>query len=304
MRQINFITLKLFVAVAAERSLTKAAEREHLALAAVSKRISDLEAQLGSILLYRQAKGVELTPAGHALLYHARKMMDNLSQLTAELSEFSAGIKGHVRIHANTSSVIQFLPDDLSAFVALHPQVKIDLQEQFSSDIVRAVAEGLTDIGIFAGTQTVEGLAVFPYRCDQLVLVTSQGHPLAEASSLALADCMDYDFIGLSQDASLHRLLQQTAAEQGSHLRLRIQVRSFEAIGQMIARGMGIGVLPERAVRSYLPSLGLQSIPLTDLWAQRELYIAVRNLEMLSLPARQMLEHLLPASISLTDQPS
>lgn len=105
-----------------------------------------------------------------------------------------------------------------------------------------------------------------------------------------------------ANDASLHRLLQQTAAEQGSCLRLRIQVRSFEAIGQMIARGIGIGVLPERAVRSYLPSLGLQSIPLTDLWAKRELHIAVRNLEMLSLPARQMLEHLLSPSVSLESQ--
>ena len=85
MRRIDFVTLKLFVAIADERSLTRAAEREHLALAAVSKRVSDLESQLGIALLYRQPKGVELTPAGHALLHHARNMMDNLEQLNAEM---------------------------------------------------------------------------------------------------------------------------------------------------------------------------------------------------------------------------
>ena len=81
MRRIDFVTLRLFVSIADERSLTRAAEREHLALAAVSKRISDLENQLGSALLYRQPKGVELTPAGHALLHHAHTLLDDLQSL-------------------------------------------------------------------------------------------------------------------------------------------------------------------------------------------------------------------------------
>jgi len=185
MRRIDFVTLKLFVAIADERSLTRAAEREHLALAAVSKRVSDLENQLGIALLYRQPKGVELTPAGHALLHHARNMMDNLEQLNADLSEFSEGVKGHVRIHANTSAVIEFLPEDLASFSRLHSQVKIDLEERVSSETIRAVREGLTDIGIFAGHVPAEDLQVFTYRHDQLVLVTPREHPLAERDGLS-----------------------------------------------------------------------------------------------------------------------
>jgi DNA-binding transcriptional LysR family regulator len=181
MRRIDFVTLKLFVAIADERSLTRAAEREHLALRRSGKRVSDLESQLGIALLYRQPKGVELTPAGHALLHHARNMMDNLEQLNADLSEFSEGVKGHVRIHANTSAVIEFLPEDLASFSRLHPQVKIDLEERVSSETIRAVREGLTDIGIFAGHVPAEDLQVFTYRHDQLVLVTPREHPLARA---------------------------------------------------------------------------------------------------------------------------
>lgn len=292
MRRVDFVTLRLFVAIADERSLTRAAEREHLALAAVSKRISDMEGQLGVSLLYRQPKGVELTPAGHALLHHARNLLDGLQQMDADLSEFSQGVKGHVRIHANTSSVIEFLPEDLSAFARLHPEVKIDLEERVSSDTLRALREGLTDIGIFAGHMPTEELQVFGYREDRLVLVTPREHPLATLASIALRDAAGFDFIGLQQDASLHTLLQQSAQQMGMPLRLRIQVRSFEAICRMIHTGMGIGVLPEQVVRNYLPALDVAIIPLTDPWARRELKIGVRNLESLSVTARQLLEHL------------
>ncbi|TDL93475.1 LysR family transcriptional regulator [Stutzerimonas stutzeri ATCC 17588 = LMG 11199] len=292
MRRIDFVTLRLFVAIAETRSLTRAAEREHLALAAVSKRVSDLEGQLDVSLLYRQPKGVELTPAGHALLHHARNLLDNLQQLDADLSEFSQGVKGHVRIHANTSAVIEFLPEDLSAFARQHPEVKIDLEERVSSDTLRALREGLTDIGIFAGYMPAEDLQVFPYREDRLVLVTPREHPLAGRECIALREAAGFDFIGLQQDASLHALLQQSAQQMGTPLRLRIQVRSFEAICRMIHTGMGIGVLPEQVVRNYLPALDVAMVPLTDVWARRELKLGVRNLESLSVTARQMLEHL------------
>lgn len=292
MLRVDFVTLRLFVAVADERSLTRAAEREHLALAAVSKRISDLESQLGVNLLYRQPKGVELSPAGHALLHHARNLLDGLQQMDADLSEFSQGVKGHIRIHANTSAVIEFLPEDLSDFARLHPEVKIDLEERVSSDTLRALREGLTDIGIFAGHMPADDLQVFSYREDRLVLVTPRDHPLANHSDIALRDAAGFDFIGLQQDASLHALLQQSAQQVGTPLRLRIQVRSFEAICRMIHTGMGIGVLPEQVVRNYLPALDVAIVPLTDPWALRELKLGVRNLESLSVTARQMLDHL------------
>ncbi|WP_312247406.1 LysR family transcriptional regulator [Stutzerimonas nitrititolerans] len=292
MRRIDFVTLRLFVAIADERSLTRAAEREHLALAAVSKRVSDLEGQLGVSLLYRQPKGVELTPAGHALLHHARNLLDNLQQLDADLSEFSQGVKGHVRIHANTSAVIEFLPEDLSVFARRHPEVKIDLEERVSSDTLRALREGLTDIGIFAGHMPAEDLQVFNYREDRLVLVTPREHPLATRERIVLGEATGFDFIGLQQDASLHALLQQSAQQMGTPLRLRIQVRSFEAICRMIHTGMGVGVLPEQVVRNYLPALDVAIVPLSDPWARRELKIGVRNLDSLSVTARQMLEYL------------
>ena len=291
MKRLDLVSLRLFVSIADARSLTGAATREHMALAAVSKRVRDLEAQLDTALLYRRPRGVELTPAGDALLHHARTVLADIDSLQAELSEYSRGVRGHVRIHANTSAIIEFLPEDLALFVRDYPEIKIDLQEHVSTEAIHAVREGLTDIGIFANTPTVEGLQVFPYREDRLVLVVPNGHPLAQTTRVSLADALPYDFIGLQHDASLHRLIAAASKTAGVPLRMRIQVRSFEGICRMIAHDMGVGVLPIKAV-THLSGLPLTAVELTDNWAQRMLYLGVRDYDALSVIAREMVDHL------------
>lgn len=293
MRRFDFVTLKLFISVADEGRLTAAAEREHLALAAVSKRISDLEALVGTTLLYRRPRGVELTPAGQAFLHHARRIMDNIERLHAELSEYGEGVRGHVRIHSNTSAIIAFLPQDLSAFSRLYPEIKIDLQERVSSEIIAAVRDGLTDIGIFAGHVAAPDLQQLSYRHDRLVLMTPIDHPLAERESIAFSEALAFDFIGLQQDTSLQSLLNEQANLACKALRMRIQVRSFDAICRMIHHGMGVGVLPEQTIYRDLGDLQLKSIPLSDSWAQRELVIGMRRYASLHVTARHLVDHLI-----------
>nr|WP_300309147.1 LysR family transcriptional regulator [Halomonas sp.] len=292
MMRFDFITLRLFIAIADERSLTAAANRENMALAAVSKRISDLESMVGTPLLYRRPRGVELTPAGHAMLHHARNVFDQLQRLSADLSEYSEGVRGHVRLHANTSAVIQFLPDDLAQFSAEYPGIKIDLEEKLSTEVISAVKDNLTDIGIFSRHIPSDGLQTFSYRTDQLVLVTPQDHPLAGNEAIFLAAATDYDFIGLEQGSSLHQLVSSQARQQQKSLHTRIQVRSFEGILHMIDRGMGIGVLPEKSVRSHLASLNICTVPLKDDWAHRELVVGIKDVDTLSSISKHMFLHL------------
>lgn len=293
MRRFDFLTLKLFVSVAEEGSLTAGAEREHLALAAVSKRVSDLEELLGTELLYRRPRGIELTPAGLAFLHHARRIMESVERLNAELSEYSEGIRGHVRIHSNTSAIIAFLPRDLSEFAVRYPQIKLDLQERVSSDVITAVREGEADIGIFAGHVDASDLQVMAYRSDRLMLMVPKGHPLAQRDSLYLHEATEYDFVGLQQDASLQALLHEQASQAGRSLRMRVQVRSFDAICRMIHYGMGVGVLPEQTIYRDLRDLALTSIPLADSWAHRELVIGMRRYSSLPVIARHLVDHLL-----------
>lgn len=296
MRRFDFMTLKLFITIADEGRLTAAAAREHLALAAVSKRVSNLESLVGTELLYRRSRGVELTPAGQAFLHHARRILEDVARLEAELGEYGEGVRGHVRIHSNTSAIIAFLPQDLSAFSREYPQIKLDLQERTSAEAIAAVRDGVADIGIFAGHMAADGLEVAPYRSDQLVLVTPEDHPLSGRGSLFLHEATEHDFVGLQQDTSLQSLLHEQANQAGRTLRMRIQVRSFDAICRMIHHGMGIGVLPQRTLYRNIRDLRLRLIPLADDWARRELVIGMRHYETLPVVARHLADHLIPAN--------
>lgn len=293
MRRFDLVSLKLFISVADEGRLTAAARREHLALAAVSKRISDLETLVGTTLLYRRPRGVELTPAGQAFLHHARRIMDDIERMQAELSEYGDGVRGHVRLHSNTSAIIAFLPQDLSAFARAFPQIKLDLQERVSSEVIAALRDGLTDVGIFARHVAAPDLEVMAYRRDRLVLVVPREHPLAERRNLAFLETTRHDFIGLQQDASLQTLLHEQASRAGQTLRMRIQVRSFDAICRMIHHGMGIGILPESTLDGRdLDALQLIRIPLSDPWARRELVVGMRRYATLPVTARHLVDHL------------
>src|SRR6201996_4690861 len=178
-RRVDLTTLRLFIAICEEQNLTKAANREGIAASAVSKRMNDFEQSFGVTLFKRLSKGMALTPAGEALLHHARVTLLNVEKIAVELSEYSQGVRGHVRMLANLSAIVQFLPEDLSAFFATHGLLRVDLQERPSGEVVSGSEEGAAEIGICAGATETRGLEAFPYRADNLVLVTPAGHPLA-----------------------------------------------------------------------------------------------------------------------------
>ena len=216
--RFDLVTLSLFVSVARQGSISAGARQSHLAVGAASKRISDLEAALGTALLYRNAAGVELTDAGQACLVHALRVLQEVEQMAGALSDFAQGVRGQVRIAANTSSLTQFLPEDLAAFMDGHPAVRIDLEEQNSSDIVTAVLENRADIGVFADRTPADGLATFPYRLDELVLIVPQRHPLAGEPQVAFADTLAYDYVGLPPATSLATRLADESGRLGLSL--------------------------------------------------------------------------------------
>lgn len=287
----DLVSLTLFLRAVEARSLSKAAAQTHLALAAASRRITQLEHCYGVQLLYRSAQGVEPTPAGNSLAFHARQLLQQEERLRAELSDFAKGIRGHIRIQANTSAITQFLPDDLAAFVAQYPDVKIELEESRSNVIAQALREGRTDIGIVLEGTDLQGLQSFDYRADRLVAVVPRGHPLRQRRT-SFAELLKHDFVGLDSQAAMMKLLADAAAELGEPLRLRVQVSSFEAVCKLVQAGMGIGILPEGAAADFTASIGLRSIRITDAWARRRMLVAARDLAALPLLGRKLVEQL------------
>jgi DNA-binding transcriptional LysR family regulator len=295
-RRIDLTSLQLFVAVCELGSIGKAAEREFIAASAVSKRLSDLETTLDTTLLYRHTRGVDLTPAGESLLHHARSVLFSLDRMQGELSEYTDGVRGHVRVHASISAIVQFLPEDLGDFIRRHGGVKIDLEEHLSSEVMRAVQEGAADLGICnaglpdaaAGT----ALQTRAYRRDRLVLIVPSGHALAGQGALRFEDTLEFDHVGLHSNSSIHLAMRHAAANAQRGIKLRIQVTGLDAMCRMIHNGLGIGVMPQRAFELMHGVGDLACVTLTDDWAERQIRMVARDFSTLPVTARLLVAHL------------
>jgi DNA-binding transcriptional LysR family regulator len=290
--RFDLTDLRLFCDVVDAGSITAGAERSALALAAASTRIRNMEIALGAPLLARSRQGVTPTPAGRTLLKHARTMLAQQARLREDLSAFAGGRSGEVKLFANTNALTEFLPEALASFLAAHPNVSVDLEERLSDEIVGLVAEGVGDVGIVAGTVEVGALEAFPFRADRFVVVTAPGHPLAAHERVAFAQVLDFDLIGLERSASLQRFLTAKAAREGRPLKLRVQLRSFDAVCRMVEAGVGVGVVPQTTAARAVRTMPLAVIELSDDWAQRELNIVVRAMAELRPYARALVESL------------
>ncbi|HEX7933500.1 MAG TPA: LysR family transcriptional regulator [Paraburkholderia sp.] len=292
LHRLDLVSLSLFALVVRSGSISKGAELAHLAIGAASKRIADLESSIGTALFERHSRGITLTAAGEALKHHAQRILNDVDLMTADLSDYAAGVVGTVRLWANTSAITQFLPADFAAFTSANPAIRIQLEEQNSEQIALAVVDGHADFGIMADQMPTLGLQTTPYRRDRLVLVVPAGHPLARRKSVTFDDALEFDFVSLTHNTSLAKRLHLATGLSSGRLKLRIQVRSFDAMCLMVAAGLGIAVLPDAAARPHIRSMGLCKIGLSEDWAERQLLICARDLNALPKPARLLVNHL------------
>ncbi|SMF88600.1 DNA-binding transcriptional regulator, LysR family [Azospirillum oryzae] len=290
--RFDLLSLKLFVAVCEQQNISRVADAEHIAASAVSKRMSDMERMLGTALFYRSNKGLELTPAAHTLLRHAHGIIRNLMQMESELLDHAMGVCGQVRLHASVSTIVQYLPADISRFLHLHPAVRIDLEEGLSQDVLRAVSENAADIGIFGGTSLVAGLRVLPYRSDHLMVIMPADHPLAALPSLSFDEVAKHDLIGPQKGSYLDSLVLRAAADLSHPLRLRIRVNGFEPVRSMVEAKLGIGLVPEHHAERYVGTGALVAVPLDEPWAVRHWRICTRDVDSLPAPVQLLVEHL------------
>lgn len=284
--------LELFVAVAESGSISRAAERCHTVPSAVSKRISDLEERFGTELLVRGGKGVELTAAGNSLAARAQVLLQHARQLEDELRRHASGTRGYVRVFANISAIVEFLPGALAAFAVKHPDIHVHLEEHVSAEIATAVTNNAADFGILSELPLAEDLVTVPFRNDELVLVAKPDDAIARRTAIAFADAAELPMIGLPTNSSLQQLLTRAALDSGATLNWRVHVSSFDAVCAMVAAGLGVSVIPRAATTPYIRSLRLAAIPLTDPWARRQLSLCTRANKPLHRAAQLLFDHL------------
>ena len=303
--RFDLTTLNLVLAIAETRSITRGAEREHLALAAASKRLSDLETRLGVPLFDRRARGVEPTEAGRALVRHIRALNASLHALESEVVEFSRGIKGHLRIAANASAIAECLPADLAAFSQAHPGIRISLEDLTSAEVQAAVSEGRADVGIFVPPQHDARLRCLPYRAGEavgeLAALVPQGHALARAAgpgeAVGFDALLDFDIVGLHLGAAVHEQMRERAQALGRTLNVRLQVRGFDAIAQLVEAGLGVAVLPAVVARRFARVFAVTPLALAEPWARRSYLLAVQPQAVLPAAVQRFVDALCPPAV-------
>lgn len=298
LRHFEPVSLRLFVAVCEERNIARAATREAIVASAVSKRMAALEQAVGTPLLVRSRRGIAPTAAGETLLRQARETLGQLERLQAELSAFAGGAQGSLRIAASVSALAERLPDDIAAFAARYPLVRLSVEERVSADIARGLREGTLDAGVLWDLADLQGLHVQGYRSDELCVVMHARHPLASRRRLRFADTLDHESVGVAPGGMMETLLRRQAALLGRSLPYRLQVSGLEAACRIVAAGLGLAILPQQAVAPVAAATGLVNCPLAEPWAARRFVVAARPLETQTATARLLVEYLASAAAS------
>jgi DNA-binding transcriptional LysR family regulator len=297
MRDLDLTSLRLFVAVCETRNIARAAAQANLVGSAVSKRLAQLEEQLGAPLLMRRRHGVEPTAAGESLLEHARAMLVSAQRMERDMAAFAAGVRGQVRVLATASAMAEALVDDVAAFLQApeHRNLRVDLEEHISTAVIQGVRNGVASMGICWDATDLHDLQHLPYRRDRLALVVHIDHPLAHAKQLAFAEATDHEFVGIQMNSAVQLMLMRAAATQGKSLTIRIIVSSIEAALRVVRARLGICVVPGEVAKPYEDAYGLRVIPLTDPWAERRFAVCFKEQQTLPVAAQLLLSHLTDA---------
>lgn len=292
----DLTSLRLFIAVCDHGNIARVAEQEHMVSSAVSKRMAKLEQQAGSALLERRRYGVRPTPAGETVLAYAQEMLSIARRLDDAMHGYSSGVRGQVRVLANASVMAEALADDVVAFMQMpqYANIRIDIEERLSPAVITGVREGSASVGIVWNRVDLHELQSRPYRCDHLGIVVHREHPLAQAKTktVAFADTLEWEHVGLPGTSSIQRLFEQTALAHGKRLRGKVMVSSYESAMRVVSAQLAICVVPIELFGEAAAYQKLVHIPLTDDWAVRQFVLCYRDEAALSPSALAFVRHL------------
>ena len=293
MRDFDLTTLRLYVSVCESGNIARAGEKASIVGSAISKRLAQLEAQVGTPLLVRKRHGVVPTPAGQTLLEHARGMLDGAARIERDMQAYVAGGRGQVRILASVSAMTESLAEDVATFLRApaHRSIRVDLEERVSPEIVRGVREGLASLGVCWDASDHAGLQTRPYRRDTLCVVVPRGHPLARRSSVRFADTLDFEHVSLPVNSAVQLMLQRQAVEHGRSVKHRVVVSNFEAALRVVRAGLAISLVPREVVAGDALA-ALRLLPLAEPWAERRFILCFRDGQTLSPAAQLLVDHL------------
>jgi DNA-binding transcriptional LysR family regulator len=295
--KFDFAALESFVTVCECRSITRAAELQHITASAISKRITHLEEYAGKPLLVRTSVGVSATDEGMCLLEHARNVLYNVDLIERDVGDRGASRRGHVRILTNRSANAEFVTSSVASFLAdpKHRHIDVHIGEMTSREVVCRVKDGLAALGVCWAETDMTGVEWSASKRDQLAAVVAKNHPLANKDRVAFDETLDYEQVGIHSGGPVTNLLRCESIRARKRLRYRVVTPTFDTMVCGVASGL-VAIMPSQVALRLAPAYGLVVIPLTDAWRQRQFAVCCRNRRALERPAAALFDHLVEAS--------
>lgn len=295
--RLDLFDLQLFLNIVETGSLTRGAEYSSISLQAASERIKKLEQHYQVNLFIRHSGGVKLTFAGQVFAEHAQAILQQGQQLSRAMAVFSEGQHSNISLWCNSSAQSEYLPLLLPKYLVNNPNIQIDLKEAESNDIIAALTNGTAKLGLISSFFATPQLQTLEFSDDPLVLICPEQHDLSTGKALKLGDCLNYPFVGLMQFHSLQQSIETQARLLHCEIQYRLRLPNFSAIAQVVANGVGIAIMPQRAAQRLAKLYAFKQIQLTGDWANRKLLLAAKNFDELSAAYQHFSQFLLSAEI-------
>jgi len=260
---MNLKQLEFAVALAEERHFTRAAERCHVVQSALSHQIARLEAELGATLFERLPRQLRITPAGEALLVHARQVLVAVERLQQDVAAAVGDIRGTLTLGLISSVPRLDIVELLAAFHARHPQVDIQLRQDKSETLLAAVRERQLDFALIGVSRqvTLEAVASRLLLSEELVAVLPAEHELAGRTKLSLHELVDLPLVDLPAGSGARRQTDEAFAALGLPHRVRFETSNMQLLERFVRRGLAIGLVPHSIAATLA---GLASVPVSD----------------------------------------
>ncbi|HEX4911246.1 MAG TPA: LysR family transcriptional regulator [Permianibacter sp.] len=251
--------LKAFVAVADSQSFSRAADQLHLTQPAVSKRIGNLEAELGQRLFDRVGHAVHLTPAGQTLLPRARRLLQDMDDASTALSNLTGRIAGPLRIATSHHIGLRRLPALLREYTVRYPAVTLEFDFVDSEQAYHEVEQGLRELAIVTlPDEPQASVTAVPVWRERLIPCVQRDHPLARGKEVAIADLAAHRAVLLGGHTFTQQKVDQLFAAHRVELQDRTSSSYLEAIAMLVTAGQGWALLPDIMVRDELVALPVQ----------------------------------------------
>src|SRR5258708_911349 len=262
---MDLVQLEHFLAVADERTFTRAAERVFRTQPALSQSIKKLETELGTSLFVRDNGDVSLTEAGRILEDYAHRMLKLRDDASRSITQLQNLEKGTLSVAAHESAALYLLPNAILQFLQLFPDVKVSVNRARLDEIPRMVLDREVQIGFLKDAPAFQELESVDVHADRMALIASPKHPLVGRNSVAVRDLDGVPFVVHHLCSSTEEFVLRLFRQNGIRCHVVAELWSFENVKSFVLENVGMAIVPRITVMEELRAGSLVEIGLPDL---------------------------------------